>query len=95
MIGTEAIRGPEGLEACARAAGAPPAASGAKTLAVDEEPQGDWHGDRTGVVEFESVEAARAWYEPAEYERAKPLRHAAADSSMGIVAGFEPPAGNG
>ncbi|ELP63812.1 hypothetical protein STRTUCAR8_00413 [Streptomyces turgidiscabies Car8] len=41
------------------------------------------------------MEAARAWYDSAEYEKAKPLRHAAADSNMVIVAGFEPPAGNG
>lgn len=98
VIVTEAIKDPVGMEAYARAAGATLAASGAKILAVDDGPQqleGDWHGDRTVVLEFESVEAARAWYESAGYEAAKPLRHAAADSNMVIVAGFEPPAGNG
>lgn len=41
------------------------------------------------------MEAARAWYESAEYAAAKPLRQAAADSNVVIDAGFEPPAGNG
>jgi len=98
VIVTEAIKDPVGLETYARAAGASLAASGAAILAVDDTPQqleGEWHGDRTVVLEFESVEAARAWYESAEYEKAKPLRQAAADSNMVIVAGFEPPTGNG
>ncbi|NEC85429.1 DUF1330 domain-containing protein [Streptomyces sp. SID12501] len=98
VIVTEAIKDPVGLEVYARAAGATLVASGASILAVDDGPQqleGEWHGDRTIVLEFESVEAARAWYESAEYEKAKPLRHAAADTNMVIVAGFEPPAGNG
>jgi len=98
VIVTEAIKDPVGLEVYARAAGASLAASGAKILAVDDGAQsleGEWHGDRTIVLEFESVEAARAWYESAEYEKAKPLRQAAADSNVVIVAGFEPPAGNG
>ncbi|MDX2541581.1 DUF1330 domain-containing protein [Streptomyces sp. WI04-05B] len=98
IIVTETIKDPVGLEAYARLAGATLAASGASILAVDDGPQqleGEWHGDRTVVLEFESVEAARAWYDSAEYGEAKPLRHAAADANMVIVAGFEPPTGNG
>ncbi|WP_105968006.1 DUF1330 domain-containing protein [Streptomyces geranii] len=98
VIVTESIKDPAGLEVYARAAGASLVASGGSVLAVDDTPQqleGEWHGDRTVVLEFESVEAARAWYESAEYGEAKPLRHAAADSNMVIVAGFEPPAANG
>ncbi|GAA3901094.1 DUF1330 domain-containing protein [Streptomyces lacrimifluminis] len=97
VIVTEIIKDPVGLEAYARVAGATLAASGGSILAIDDGPQqleGDWQGDRTVVLEFESVEAARAWYESAEYEKAKPLRHAAADTTMVIVAGFEPLAGN-
>jgi len=98
VIVTEAIKDPAGMEAYARAAGATLAEHGAKILVVHDGAQqleGEWHGDRTVVLEFESVEAARAWYESAEYEKAKPLRQAAADSNVVIVAGFEPPAGNG
>src|SRR3979411_3046540 len=64
VILTEAIKDPEGMKAYARAAGA--AMSGATILAVDAAPkviEGSWHGDQTVVLEFESVDAARAWYE--------------------------------
>ncbi|MEU9286298.1 DUF1330 domain-containing protein [Streptomyces sp. NPDC048275] len=61
---------------------------------MDSRPQvleGTWHGDRTVVRACESVEAARAWYESAAHEEAKPLRHAAADTSAVIISGFESP----
>ena len=64
VILTEAIKDPEGMKAYGRAAGA--AMGGVKILAVDTTPEtieGSWHGDQTVVLEFESVEAARAWYE--------------------------------
>lgn len=94
VIVTESINDPAGLEAYMRAAAPSMIASGAKVLVVDPKPavlEGDWHGDRTIVLEFESVEAARAWYESAEYQQVMPLRHAAADSNVVIVAGFEMP----
>lgn len=49
-------------KAYAQAAG--PAMAGAKVVAVDAAPQaveGTWHGDQTVVLEFESVDAVRAW----------------------------------
>lgn len=96
VIVTEAIKDPSGMDAYMRAAGPTIARSGASVLAVTQ-PQvveGEWHGDRTVILEFASVEAARAWYESAAYEKAKPLRHAAADCNVVIVAGFDmPPAG--
>ena len=64
-------------------------------LAADPNPEvleGEWHGNQTVVLEFESVEAARAWYESPAYQEAVPLRHAAADCNAVIVAGFEVPA---
>ena len=94
VILTESIKDPAGMEAYSRAAGPSMAQGGASVLAVDGRPQlleGDWHGDRTVVLEFESVEAARAWYESEAYGRAKLLRRAAADSNVVIIAGFEPP----
>lgn len=39
---------------------------GATIVSVDQKPQvieGEWHGSQTVVLEFESVDAARAWYE--------------------------------
>ena len=53
--------------------------------------EGEWHGSRTVIVEFESVDAARTWYRSPEYQAAIPIRHAAADANAVIVAGFEMP----
>ena len=46
-------------------------------LAVGTAPEvveGTWHGDQTVVLEFESVDAARAWYESEAYQKAAKLR---------------------
>ena len=53
--------------------------------------EGSWHGKRTVIVEFDSVDAARNWYRPLEYQGRAGLRRAAADSNAVIVAGFELP----
>ncbi|MEB4207898.1 DUF1330 domain-containing protein [Mycobacterium sp. 94-17] len=89
VILTEAIKDPEGMKAYARAAGS--AMSGATILAVDTAPQvleGDWHGDQTVVLEFESVDAARAWYESEGYQKAANLRQSVADCNAVILAGL-------
>ena len=89
VILTEAIKDPEGMKAYGRAAGA--AMGGVKILAVDtatETLEGTWHGDQTVVLEFESVDAARAWYESEAYQKAAKLRHAAADCNAVIISGF-------
>lgn len=94
VILTEAIKDEAGMAAYGRKSAPTLRAAGAKVLAVDSGPrvlEGDWHGDRTVVLEFESVEAARAWYESAGYGEAKPLRLAAADCNAVIVEGFEMP----
>lgn len=92
VILTEAIKDPEGMKAYARAAG--PAMGGVNILSADTAPQvieGSWHGDQTIVLEFESVEAARAWYYSEDYQQAAQLRQAAADCNAVIVSGFAPP----
>jgi uncharacterized protein (DUF1330 family) len=89
IVFTEVIKDPAGMEAYGRAVG-PSMTDGISVLAVDTQPQvleGTWHGERTVILEFESVEAARAWYESPEYEEAKPLRHAAADTNAAIISG--------
>jgi uncharacterized protein (DUF1330 family) len=89
VILTEAIKDPEGMKAYVQAAGT--AMSGASVLAFDAAPQlleGNWHGDQTVVLEFESVEAARAWYESEDYQKAAKLRQAAADCNAVILSGF-------
>ncbi|MEX1006598.1 MAG: DUF1330 domain-containing protein [Acidimicrobiia bacterium] len=89
VIFTEAIRDPEGMKAYGQAAR--PALAGVSVLAVDQAPEvleGEWHGNQTVILEFESVDAARKWYESAEYSAAVPLRQAAADANVVIVSGF-------
>src|ERR1700749_780660 len=89
VILTEAIKDPEGMKAYGRAAGA--AMGGVNILAVDSKPEtieGTWHGDQTVVLEFESVAAARAWYESEAYQKAAKLRQAAADCNAVIISRF-------
>ena len=72
VILTESIKDPEGMKAYGRAAGA--AMGGVNILAVDTKAtviEGTWHGDQTVVLEFESVDAARAWYESEAYQEGR------------------------
>lgn len=88
VILTEAIKDPEGMKAYGQAAGA--AMAGVGVLAADAKPQvleGNWHGDQTVVLEFDSVEAARKWYESEAYQKAAKLRQAAADCNAIILSG--------
>jgi uncharacterized protein (DUF1330 family) len=94
VIVTESIKDWPGMEAYGRASMPSMAEAGARVLVVDAQPrllEGEWHGDRTVIIEFDSVEAARAWYESSSYAEAKPLREAAAECNAVIVAGFELP----
>ena len=96
VILTEAIKDPEGMKAYGQAAGA--AMAGVGVLAVDAKPQvleGSWHGNQTVVLEFDSVEAARQWYESEAYQEAVELRHAAADCNVVIISGLERPSAVG
>src|SRR5690606_27521238 len=64
VILTETIHDPEGMKAYAEKAAAA-SAPGMSMLAMDPDVQvleGEWPEGRTIVLEFESVEAARAWY---------------------------------
>jgi len=64
---------------------------GCTILSVHRAPhvlEGDWHGDQTVVLEFESVDAAHAWYESEAYQKAAKLRQAAADCNAVIIPGF-------
>jgi uncharacterized protein (DUF1330 family) len=96
VILTEAIHDAEGMKAYGEAATASLAEHRPSVLALDENVElleGEWHGDRTVVLEFESVEAARAWYTSAGYQAARKLREAAAETNVVILAGLEPPGG--
>jgi uncharacterized protein (DUF1330 family) len=90
IIAAEAIKDPAGMAEYARAA-APAITEGpGKVLALDPAPEvleGDWQGRQTVLMEFESVEAARAWHKSDAYQKVIPMRRAAADTDAVIVSG--------
>lgn len=91
VIVTEDVKDEAGMAAYMQAAGPTLAQYGGKALVFGgsaETVEGEWHGDRTVVLEFESVEAAHAWYDSPEYGKAKPLRQAAAESNAVILTGI-------
>ena len=49
--------------------------------------EGDWRPKRLVMLEFEDLDAAKRWYESAEYQEAKRLREGAADLRMVAVEG--------
>jgi uncharacterized protein (DUF1330 family) len=52
-----------------------------------EQLEGEWKTNRFVVVEFPSVERAKAWLEGPEYHDARALRHETARSKMIVVEG--------
>lgn len=88
---TEDIHDGPAMEEYGRASTASLLEHGGKVLVVDEDVEvleGSWHGTRTVVVEFPSVDAAREWYRSPSYRAALPLRQAAADCNVVIATGF-------
>jgi uncharacterized protein (DUF1330 family) len=49
--------------------------------------EGQWQPSRLVVIEFESVEAAKRWYDSEEYGRLKAIRQRAALSEVVLVQG--------
>lgn len=52
--------------------------------------EGDWQPKRFVVLEFPSVEQAKAWYNSPEYAEARAIRHRTATSNLIIVDGVKP-----
>jgi uncharacterized protein (DUF1330 family) len=68
--------------------------AGGRPIVGDDNPEvieGEWHGSRTVILEFDSVEAAHTWYRSPEYQAVVGQRHACAKSNVAIVSGFEMP----
>ncbi len=49
--------------------------------------EGTWSPKRLVVLEFSSLEQAKAWYESEEYSRARAIRHQSARSHLIFVEG--------
>lgn len=61
---------------------------GGKYLAAEKQAQvraGEWPFVRTVIVGFPSLEAARGWYDSAEYREIIPLRERAIDANIVMV----------
>jgi uncharacterized protein (DUF1330 family) len=96
VILTEDIHDEPGMDAYGAASHPSLLQHHAKVLAVDTHVrvlEGTWHGTRTVVVEFPSVQAAQSWYSSEIYQDALPLRKAAATCNVVVVSGFTPPDG--
>jgi uncharacterized protein (DUF1330 family) len=52
--------------------------------------EGDWKATRVGILRFESMDAARAWYNSPEYVAARRLREGAVSVRFLLVEGVEP-----
>jgi uncharacterized protein (DUF1330 family) len=86
------IHDPEQYERYKAASPAAVAAGGGRFVARGGELavlEGDWHPERLVVLEFESLEAAKRFYESAEYQEVKKLRDGAANLRMVAVEGID------
>ena len=94
IIFTERVTNPDGIAAYSAAA-VPSviAASGAAIIAGPPRrvAEGDWHGDTTVVLEFDSLDAANAWYDGPDYQAVIGQRHQSAISNVAFFEGFVPP----
>lgn len=50
--------------------------------------EGDWNPKRVVVVRFESIAAARRWWESDDYAELKAIRQASTDTNMIVVDGI-------
>ncbi len=93
IIFTEQIDDHQALEAYAAAAVPTVVAAGGTAVVAGppaETVEGAWHGDTTVILEFESLEAATAWYHSDDYQTVAGMRHGAATSNVAIFEGFMP-----
>ena len=66
-------------------------AHGGRVIAFDEKPdvvEGETNTPRTVIVEFESKEAFRAWYDSPDYQKAIPLRLESAPGTLIVANGL-------
>jgi uncharacterized protein (DUF1330 family) len=96
VIFTEAIRDQAGYDGYVQKALPTILQAGGRPIVVDDGPEpleGRWHGNRTVVLEFESVQAAKDRYNSPAYQAVIGERHASTDANAVIVSEFEMPGG--
>ena len=87
----EQVHDPDGLRDYMKAARASSLGRGG-AIVVDDDVmavEGDWHGSRLVVLEFDDEEAFREWYDSPEYQAALPLRLSATDSRGALAKGMD------
>ncbi|MDG2114618.1 MAG: DUF1330 domain-containing protein [Actinomycetota bacterium] len=87
----EEVHDQAGLEAYTEASAASASKMQGRVLVVDNDVttiEGDWHGTRLVILEFDDEQAFREWYESPEYQAALPMRLAATDSRAGLAKGL-------
>ena len=86
----EQVNDPAGLQNYMKAARASSLGRG-RAIIVDADVtpvEGDWHGSRLVVLEFDDDAAFREWYDSPEYQAALPLRLSATDSRGALAKGL-------
>lgn len=85
------VTDPEGYEEYKAPAAATVMASGGRYLVRGGKTQvleGDWQPTRLVVLQFDSMEQAKAWYNSEEYEPIKGIRQRTTNSRMILVEGI-------
>lgn len=84
------VRDPEGYKDYMTIAPATVTARGGRYLArggKTEVLEGEWVPKRLVILEFESIEKAKAWLESPEYHPARQMRHRTATTNMVVIEG--------
>lgn len=84
------VTDPEGYKEYARLAPETVTLYGGRYIArggQNETLEGEWQAKRLVILEFPSVDQAKAWLNSAEYSSARALRHKYAKTNMVVVEG--------
>ena len=90
FIVQEQVRDAEALKEYGAKAAA--ARMSGRVLAVDDAPraiEGEWHGDRVVILEFDDEASFQDWYDSPAYQEALQIRLGATDSRAALVKGRE------
>lgn len=90
IVADIAITDPDGYQKYAQQTAGTLEPYGGKFLVRGGQPEtleGDWETKRIVIIEFPSVEQAKAWYDSPEYEAIKSIRQRSAVSNILIAHG--------
>jgi uncharacterized protein (DUF1330 family) len=91
VIADVTVTNPAGMEAYVKVAGPTIGQYGGRALAVSEQAElveGSWQPKRLVVLEFDSLEQAKRWYDSQEYTDAKRMRQQAGTTNLVLVPGL-------